>query len=258
MCATHLGFSSQHDSRTHGCRIRLIEWSKAKSKALEKHLRRMKVPFHLTREAVDRAHPFVMLAIGSFSNSSRYPLPVCGTIHFYHTSGLEADGERSLMGLKQWQSHSLSSFVAAEWYFFPVGFLRLLKFPLTYSISTIISNLNFDTFVFHLSGIDCPWRSPDKLLCLFTVVKTVVISFVCIALGFFCTGLNNSPICSVRHSCFGELPYADRTAIPEQKADRERVLYENARGNSPANNCLPRLEAFMQRGPGSSQHAARE
>lgn len=69
-------------------------------------------------------------------------------------------------------------------------------------------------------------------------------------------GLNNSPICSVRHSCFGELPYADRTAIPEQKADRERVLYENARGNSPANNCLPRLEAFMQRGPGSSQHAA--
>lgn len=76
--------------------------------------------------------------------------------------------------------------------------------------------------------------------------------------GFFCTGLNNSPICSVRHSCFGELPYADRTAIPEQKADRERVLYENARGNSPASNCLPRLEAFMQRGPGSSQHAARE
>ncbi|XP_072192512.1 uncharacterized protein C4orf17 homolog [Excalfactoria chinensis] len=69
-------------------------------------------------------------------------------------------------------------------------------------------------------------------------------------------GLDNSPICSVRHSCFGELPYADRTAILKQKADRETVLSGNARGNSPANNCLPRLEAFMQRRPGSSQLAA--
>ncbi|XP_042667637.1 uncharacterized protein C4orf17 homolog [Centrocercus urophasianus] len=68
-------------------------------------------------------------------------------------------------------------------------------------------------------------------------------------------GLNNSPICSVRHSCFGEPPYAGQTAIPEQKADGECVLDGNARGSSPANNCLPRLEAFMQRRPGSSQLA---
>ncbi|XP_032300395.1 uncharacterized protein C4orf17 homolog isoform X2 [Coturnix japonica] len=69
-------------------------------------------------------------------------------------------------------------------------------------------------------------------------------------------GLDNSPICSVRDSCFEELLYADRTAICKQKADRECVLNGNARGNSPANNCLPRPEAFIQRGPGSSQCAA--
>ncbi|XP_021248989.1 uncharacterized protein C4orf17 homolog [Numida meleagris] len=69
-------------------------------------------------------------------------------------------------------------------------------------------------------------------------------------------GLDNSPICSVRHSCFRELPSADKTAILEQKADGVYVLDGNARGNLLANHCLPRLEAFMQRGPGSSQLAA--
>lgn len=64
-CATHMGFCSHDDSRAHGRRIRFTEWSKAKSKVLEKTLEKNeKVPFHLTHEAVDRAHPFVMLAIG--------------------------------------------------------------------------------------------------------------------------------------------------------------------------------------------------
>ncbi|XP_065592261.1 uncharacterized protein C4orf17 homolog [Cyrtonyx montezumae] len=69
-------------------------------------------------------------------------------------------------------------------------------------------------------------------------------------------GLNNSPICSVRHSYSGELPYIDTTATPEQTADRDSALDGNTRGNLLGNNCLPRLETSRQRGPGSSQLAA--
>ncbi|XP_047922375.1 uncharacterized protein C4orf17 homolog [Anser cygnoides] len=66
-------------------------------------------------------------------------------------------------------------------------------------------------------------------------------------------GLNNVPVCIVRNSVLQEQAHADGTAIPKREASQERVLSGNAAGSSLASSYLPRLEAVVQRAPGSSQ-----
>ncbi|XP_035180244.1 uncharacterized protein C4orf17 homolog [Oxyura jamaicensis] len=59
----------------------------------------------------------------------------------------------------------------------------------------------------------------------------------------------------VRNSFLQEQACGDGTAIPMQEVKQERVLSGNTAGSSLASSYLPRLEALMQKAPGSSQSA---
>ncbi|XP_075607674.1 uncharacterized protein C4orf17 homolog, partial [Balearica regulorum gibbericeps] len=72
-------------------------------------------------------------------------------------------------------------------------------------------------------------------------------------LCFFCTGLNNAPVCVVRSSFSTEHASAGNTGIPKQEADQEHVLTGKATRNTSANCYLPKLESFMQREISTSQ-----
>ncbi|XP_013806968.2 uncharacterized protein C4orf17 homolog [Apteryx mantelli] len=68
-------------------------------------------------------------------------------------------------------------------------------------------------------------------------------------------GINNAPICVVRDTgrFLREHISAGKTEVLEHKADQQHVLTGNTTSNASANNYLPRLEACMRKGLGSSR-----